>query len=118
MIILLICAQLFCLQIDGEIALFSNQPLKLCDSSSSELAEAIQELADQHQFAQDTVAKTQLLCSIFRTVSAIVTSPRQDKLAPAVRYLLEHLTKGIDCRTLAELCALSTAQANVNFRPN
>ncbi len=48
--------------------------------------------------------------SIFRTVSAIVTSPRQKKLVPAVRYLLNHLTKGIDCRTLAELCALSTAQ--------
>lgn len=100
----------FCLRIEGEIALFSNQPYKLCETSSPELTEAIRELADQHQFAQDTVAKNQLLCTIFRTVSAIVTSPRQEKLAPAIHYLSEHLTEGIRCRTLADSCALSMAQ--------
>lgn len=100
----------FRLQIDGEIALFSDLPLKMCGTASSELAEAIQILADQHQFGQDTVAKTELLCSIFRALSAMVATPRREKLAPAIRYLLEHLTEGINCRTLAEACSLSTAQ--------
>ncbi len=106
----------FRLDIDGEIALFSDTPLKICDTASPDLSEAIQTLADRYQFAQDTVAKTELLCAIFRTLSATVTSPRQEKLAPAIRYLLEHLTEGISCKTLSEVCALSTAQFYHLFR--
>lgn len=100
----------FRLQINGEIALFSEVPVKLCDTASPELTESIQTLADRYQFGQDTVGKTELLCAIFRALSERVTSPRREKLSPAIRYLSEHLTEGINCRTLAEVCALSTAQ--------
>lgn len=100
----------FNLSINGEIVLFSNCPLKMCASASTELAEAIQTFADQYQFAQDTVAKTEILCSIFRALYATSASPRKEKLAPAIRYLLEHLTEGVNCKTLAEVCSLSTAQ--------
>ena len=100
----------FKLTVNDEIALFSETPLKLCDTASPDLSEAIQTLADRYQFAQDTVAKTELLCTIFRSLSAMDTSPRKEKISPAIRYLLEHLTEGISCKTLAEVCALSTAQ--------
>lgn len=100
----------FRLEIDGELALFSDAPLKLCSTASAELAEAIQTLADRYQFVQDTVAKTELLCTIFRTLADMTANPAKEKLAPAIAYLLEHLTEGIDCRDLAQLCSLSTAQ--------
>ena len=106
----------FTLKVDGEETLFSETPLKLCDTASPDLSEAVLTLAEQYQFAQDTVAKTELLCAIFRAVSAVSTSPRREKLAPAVQSLIENLTEGIDCKALAKSCALSTAQFYHLFR--
>ena len=100
----------FQLEIDGEVAFFSKHPLKLCHSASPELSEAIQTLADRYEFVQDTVAKTELLCTIFRTLGDMAVNPRKEKLAPAINYLLEHLTEKINCRKLAQECSLSTAQ--------
>lgn len=100
----------FRLQVDGEVALFYDTPLKLCHRASPEVAEAIQTLADRYEFAQDTVAKAELLCRIFRGICDMSVNPRQEKLAPAIGYLLEHMTEGINCQKLAQLCSLSTAQ--------
>lgn len=100
----------FRLQIDGEVALFYDAPLKLCHRASPEVAEAIQTLADRYEFAQDTVAKAELLCRIFRGICDMSVNPRREKLAPAIGYLLEHMTEGINCQKLAQLCSLSTAQ--------
>jgi AraC-like DNA-binding protein len=100
----------FQLEIDGELAYFSNKPLKLTDSASTECIESFQTLIDNYQFINDTVAKTKFLCSIFHSLQSSMSNPRCEKLAPAIRYLLEHLTEKINCVELAELCYLSTAQ--------
>ena len=100
----------FRLEIDGEVAFFSEHPLKLCHTPSPELSEAIQNLADRYEFVQDTVAKTELLCTIFRTLGDMAINPKKEKLVPAISYLLEHLTEKINCHKLAQECSLSTAQ--------
>ena len=100
----------FKLNIGDELAYFSNGPLKLADSASKECIEAFQTLIDNYQFVNDTVAKTEALCTIFRSLHSSISNPRTEKLAPAIRYLLEHLTEGVNCAELAQLCHLSTAQ--------
>ena len=100
----------FRLEVDGEFALFSDIPMKLCDQASPELTEAVQMLAEHYQIAQDTVAKKELLCRIFRLICSMTQTPQREKLAPAISYLLSHLTERIDSGTLAEACHLSKAQ--------
>ena len=100
----------FRLEVDGELALFSDAPMKLCDQVSPELAETIQILSDRYQIVQDTVAKKELLCRIFRLIGSMTQTPRREKLTPAIRYLLAHLTKPVDSDTLASTCHLSKAQ--------
>jgi AraC-like DNA-binding protein len=100
----------FQLAVNGEPVLFHDSPLKCCHSATPELAETIQTLADRYEFAQDTVAKTALLCRIFQCICDLSVNPRQEKLAPAVAYLLEHMTEKVSCQTLAQLCSLSSAQ--------
>ena len=100
----------FDMEVGGEVALFYDTPLKLCHRASPEVAEAIQTLADRYEFAQDTVAKAELVCRIFRGICDMSVSPRREKLAPAIAYLLEHMTEGVNCQKLAQLCSLSTAQ--------
>lgn len=100
----------FTLTVDGEIALFSNHPVKLCSVAPAECAEAIRTMAESYQFLHDSVGKMGLLCTILRSLSAITHSPRREKLAPAVNYLMEHLTQKVRCTHLAELCCLSEAQ--------
>lgn len=100
----------FRVETEGEIVLFSDHPLKVCQNTPAECAEAIRAMAEGYQFVHDSVAKAELLCTIFRTLSAPANSPQKEKLAPAVSYLLEHLTEKVSCSELAGLCCLSTAQ--------
>jgi AraC-like DNA-binding protein len=100
----------FRLEVDGEIALFSNHPMKLCHTAPAECAEAIRTMAESYQFLHDSVGKNALLCTIFRSLSTVNHSPRREKLAPAVNFLMEHLTEKVRCTQLAELCCLSEAQ--------
>lgn len=100
----------FDLVVNGEIALFSTHPIKLCHSAGRECSEAVQEMAEHFQFLHDTVSKTALLCTIFRSLQRETESKNAAKLSPAIRYLLEHLTEKVNCAHLASLCFLSTAQ--------
>lgn len=100
----------FHLTVDGEIVLFSNVPLKLCHVVPEECATAMQTLMDHYQFVQNSIRKAELMCTIFRTLSSRPASARRDRLAPAIRYLREHLTEKIDCSSLAQACNLSSAQ--------
>ena len=84
--------------------------MKLCDQVSPELAETIQILSDRYQIVQDTVAKKELLCRIFRLIGSMTQTPQREKLTPAIRYLLAHLTKPVDSDILASTCHLSKAQ--------
>ena len=106
----------FLLEIRGEPVLFSNHPVKLCHTAPTECTEAIRTLAEGYQFVQDTVAKNALLCTVLKSLAAAVSSPRQEKLAPATAYLLEHLTEKVSCEHLAKLCCLSTARFYDLFR--
>lgn len=100
----------FELLIDGEIARFSDHPLKLCHTADTVCSQAVQKLADGYEFLHDSVAKTALLCTIFHCLEKETASKNAVKLAPAVGYLLEHLTEKISCAQLAQACHLSTAQ--------
>ena len=100
----------FRLEVDGEIALFSNTPMKLCSHAPAACVEALTTMAEKYQFVQDTVAKTSLLCAALQSLSDMERNPRRDKLAPATEYLLDHLTEKVSCAYLAKLCALSTAR--------
>lgn len=100
----------FELEVDGEIALFSTHPIKLCHTADHACSEAVQNLADGYEFLHDSVAKSALLCTIFHSLEKQSASKCAVKLAPAVRYLLEHLTEKVNCGHLASLCYLSTAQ--------
>ncbi|MBQ7566981.1 MAG: helix-turn-helix transcriptional regulator [Oscillospiraceae bacterium] len=99
----------FDLYVDGEEAFFSDAPLLMCRTAGRTFAEAVRELADGYAFLRDTVAETALLCTAF---GALRRETEQDeaRLAPAVGYLLEHLTEKHDCAALAAMCYLSTAQ--------
>lgn len=100
----------FRLEVEGEVALFSNHPMKLCHNAPAECAEAIRTMAESYQFLHDSIGKTALLCTIFRSLSNLSYSPKREKLAPAVNYMLEHLTEKVRCTYLSELCCLSEAQ--------
>lgn len=100
----------FRLEVEGEIALFSDTPMKLCHHAPAECVEAIRAMAEGFQFVQDSVAKAALLCTVFRSLADTENDPLQEKLSPATDYLLEHLTQKVSCSQLAQLCCLSTAQ--------
>ncbi len=100
----------FDLFIGDELAFFSKGPLKMVGGAQRDLTEAIYDLAENYEFDNDTVSKTALLCTIFRALGKESAGKNGAKLAPAIRYLLEHLTEKISCTHLASLCFLSTAQ--------
>lgn len=100
----------FTLTINGNVAYFSNMPLKMCHVATKECAQAIQELADGYQFIHDSIRKTQLMCTVFHSLASAFMDPRRERLAPAVQHILEHLTDKFDCKDLARACNLSTAQ--------
>ena len=100
----------FTLTVDGEIALFSDHPVKLCTVAPPEAAESFTAMAENYQFVDNTVAKTALLCRAFQVLCDPADTKERKKLAPATAYLLEHLTEKVSCEYLAKLCALSTAR--------
>ena len=100
----------FVLTLDGEIALFSNHPVKLCDTAPAEAVQALTAMAENYQFLDNTLGKKALLCTVLQSLSSPADTPRQRKLAPAITYLMEHLTERISCAHLAKLCLLSQAR--------
>lgn len=106
----------FSLHIAGELALFSKYPVKLCGTAPKECAEAIRSLSENYEYSRDSVAKTELMCTILRSLSAVSTTRNKERLAPAVAYLLEHLTEKADCKHLATLCNLGTARFYALFQ--
>ena len=106
----------FTLKAEGELVFFSDSPLKLTGDASQKCGEAIRALEAECRFENSTVAKTELLCAVFRELQKHTESRRHARLQPAVQELHAHLTEGIDCRKLAALCYLSTAQFYQLFR--
>lgn len=106
----------FDVTVENEIVLFSNAPQKMCHLVPNECMEAVQTLLAHCQFVHNSIRKTELMCTIFRTLATKPANARKERLAPAVQYLLEHLTERIDCSSLAQACNLSSAQFYNLFR--
>lgn len=100
----------FTLTIDSEVALFSTVPLKITDSANSKCREAVLELFEECKFENNTVAKNEKMCGILSSLQEHPSSLYKSKIGPAIRYIHEHFTEEIDCKRLAALCFLSTAQ--------
>ena len=100
----------FRLEMGGEVVLFADHPAKLCDTAPVQAVEALRQMAENYQFLDNTVAKKALLCMVFQALLEAEHHGQQKKLAPAVTYLLEHLTEKVSCAYLAQLCCLSVAQ--------
>ncbi len=100
----------FTVKMQGKIVRFSEQPLKITDTVPKECMQAICTLAEDYLFENNTVAQAEYICKIFRCLQAYTVPAQMQRLEPAIRYLHEHLTEEADCRKLAALCAVSTAQ--------
>ena len=99
----------FHLTVGSEVVLFSETPLALCRTAPKECWDAIHQLATAYECVQDSLAKTELMCRIFRSLAASGAYGKK-RLAPAITYISHHLTDQIYCKDLAKLCNLSTAQ--------
>lgn len=106
----------FTLKIGGELALFSDLPKKMCNTVSKEGKEAVRALMDASGYSKDTIRRTELMCTIFRTLSVGSDNVRAERLSPALSYLIDHLSEGVDCSLLAKLCHLSSSQFYNLFR--
>lgn len=106
----------FHLTVGEEIVLFSDRPKKMCHVASEDCTAALQAMAAECQFVHNTIRKTELLTTIFRTLDTTPSDIRRERLAPAIGYLLEHLTEKIDCKSLARICCLGSAQFYNLFR--
>ena len=106
----------FTMSIQGEITLFSNEPLKLTDSISPECANAICQLEQICSRDNDTVQKNAKLCAVFSELQKNVARPYARQLSPALQYLQQNLTQPLDCKHLADLCYLSTTRFYQLFR--
>lgn len=100
----------FTLRIDGELAFFSDRPLKITDEASPECVETIMALDGDYGISDNTIAKTQKLCTIFSCLQTSSVSANRKRLMPAVRYLQEHAVGNVNCGKLAELCFLGTSR--------
>lgn len=106
----------FTLKIDGESVLFSKYPVKITDSAPMSVVESILTQEKSALFETNTIAQTEFISSIFRSLLEESANPQVRKLSPAIQYLHAHLTEGIDCCHLADLCALGTTRFYTLFR--
>lgn len=100
----------FALKIDDEFATFSNSPMQFSNFSASMTRMAVQELNEACQKSEDKLLRCEKLCKLLSTLIESAKKPPSPKLRAAVEYLNANFTKSIDCRALAEMCFLSTAQ--------
>lgn len=106
----------FHLEVAGEVALFSQEPLLVSNRTTKACADAISRLATDYEFVQNSIAKTELMCRVFRELSVSTQTGEEKRLAPAVAYLSANLSPQITCKHLAKLCHLSVARFYDLFR--
>ena len=99
----------FTVTVDGEIALFSDCPLKL-DAASEEVGFLLNRLENECGPDGSTVRKNGILCQVFCIFAESKENAAASKIFPAVKYLREHFTENVDCAELASLCFLGTSQ--------
>lgn len=106
----------FTLHIDGELALFSDHPIKLTDQASPECIQAIAALEADYGIGENTIIKTEKLCTILSSLQKNTMSAARKRLMPAVIHLQDHASDNINCTSLAGLCFLSTSRFYDLFR--
>lgn len=106
----------FTLTVNGEVALFSDRPMKITDTAPPECIEAIYTLEGDFGIGDNTVIKTEKICTIFSSLQKATMSINTKRLMPAVKYIQEHAVDSINCGALAELCFLSTSRFYELFR--
>lgn len=100
----------FTLYVGGEVALFSDKPLKITDHVPRDCIEAIKELEGNYGIGEDSVARMQRLCTVFSCLQKDPATPNEKRLMPAVRYLQENAVIGVNCAELADLCFMSRSR--------
>ncbi len=106
----------FNVKVGDELVLFSTHPAKLCDTLHHKGHDAILALEEACAHGNNNIVKTERLCALFSALCPTAAPVYRSKLGAAVRYLDEHFTEPLDCRALASLCFLSTAQFYNLFR--
>lgn len=106
----------FMLTIKGENVRFSDVPIKLTDSATPECIEAMRALEESFRLENSSISKTEKLCTVFSLLQNFSGSPKSLKLAPAVRYIHEHLHESFSIKTLSSLCFLSTTRFYALFK--
>ncbi|MBR5528135.1 MAG: helix-turn-helix transcriptional regulator [Clostridia bacterium] len=100
----------FTVTINGEKVFFSENPIKLTDSASAECLSAISRLASPFARSENSIEKTENICTIFRTLQQPQDNSAIKKLAPALDYIANHFDSPVSCKQLARLCYLGTSQ--------
>jgi AraC-like DNA-binding protein len=100
----------FHLTLDKEFILFSDRPIKMTDAASPRIHEAVISLTEATALVGNHILRKEKLCAIMAELCHSTAHKYAKKLAPAIRYLEEHFTENVNCRELAALCFLSTAQ--------
>lgn len=111
-----LCRVDFNLYINGEIALFSKEPLKITDVLTSEAVDYLNLLYMGTVSQNNSVYKLEKLCGFLRCLENKTVSLNIKKLIPATDYINEHLTDDIDFKYLATLCYMSTSQFYALFK--
>jgi len=108
----------FDLQINGEGVTFFDKPTPLTDFSVSAMKNAADELNEVCKKSNSRLLKCEKICKILALFSKAEEKPINPKLLPAISYINDCFTEKINCRNLAEMCFLSTAQFYNLFNAN
>ncbi len=106
----------FTLKIERELAYFSDRPLKFYGKVSPECAEAIVSLTESCGMFENSIIKTQKLCTVLASLQSPSENRKTNKLAPALIHLQEYAFEDINCGELAKLCFLSTSRFYEMFK--
>ena len=100
----------FMVHIKEEFTRFSDGPLLITDSASMQCREAVRMLDEVCKYEKNSIEKNGKLCTLFSLLQDHSSNARKSKIEPAVHHIHDHLTECINCRELASMCFLSTAQ--------
>lgn len=100
----------FTIYVDGEIVLFSDGPMKITDHAPQDCLEATEALVNDYAAGGNSLKRLKNLSILLSGLQKISASPITRRLMPALAYLDTHVSEGVDCRALAELCYLSKSR--------
>ncbi len=106
----------FTVNVNNEKVLFSTTPMKLSDNAPQECFYALSYLALNFVGRENTIEKTEKICTIFRLLWQPKNNTNAKRIEPALEYISRNATCPIDCKQLAKLCFLGTSQFYALFK--